>query len=136
MINNIQKPTTTVVSINSSNSNTQSEKKTQTIEINDGNQHQTNPQNAAISLAGNLLAFTLFWAGFFVILSKMRISWQNRKTPIPTDTDSNLPCSKCQFLSHNHYLRCAVNPNAVLTPEAMDCADYYSHEQEAITTKK
>jgi hypothetical protein len=136
MRNNIQNPTTTVVSINSPNSNTQSVTKIQTLEINSGNQHQTNPQNAAISLAGNLLAFTLFWTGFFVILSKMRISWQNRKTPVPTDTDSNLPCSKCKFLSHNHYLRCAVNPAAVLTPEATNCADYSSHEQEAIITKK
>jgi hypothetical protein len=136
MRNNIQKPMTTATSINGSNSNTQNVKKTQTIEINDGTQNQINPQNPGISLAGNLLAFTLFWAGFFVILSKMRISWQNRKTPVSTDTDSNLPCSKCQFLTHNHYLRCAVNPIAVLTPEATDCADYSSNEQEEIINNK
>ncbi|PAX57163.1 hypothetical protein [Brunnivagina elsteri] len=136
MINNIQNPTIPATSINSSNSNTQSVKKTQTIEINDGNQQQINLPNTAIALAGNLLAFTLFWTGLFVILSRMRISWQNRKTPISTDTDSNLPCSKCKFLSHNHYLRCAVNPAAVLTQEAANCADFCSHEEEGIITKK
>ncbi|NJL65285.1 MAG: hypothetical protein HC903_30215 [Methylacidiphilales bacterium] len=135
MKKNIQKQTATEVSINSSNVTT-SNKKTENIEINDANQHQVNLQNTTIALAGNLLAFILFWTGLLAILSKMRISFQNRKTPISTDTDSNLPCSKCKFFSHSHYLRCAVNPSTVLTPEATNCADYSSHEQGEIINKK
>jgi hypothetical protein len=136
MKNNIQNPIISALSINVFNRNTQSAKTNQGVEINDANQHQINLLNNKIAVAGNSLAFILFWAGFFTILSKMRVSWQNRKTPISTGTESNLPCSKCQFFSHNHYLRCAVNPSTVLTEEATNCADYCSHEQEGIINQK
>lgn len=37
---------------------------------------------------------------------------------------NQVPCMNCHFLCMNPYLKCAVNPVAVLTKEAIDCPDY------------
>ncbi|MEA5571093.1 hypothetical protein [Calothrix sp. UHCC 0171] len=125
MKNNIQQSPVPEVSINSSYQNAQN---TQTIQTKDANSHQIKLQNTTIALAGNLIAFILFWVGFLAIVSKMRVSLQNRKTSTTQATDINLPCSQCQYFSHNHHLRCAVNPSTVLTEAATNCADYCSRE--------
>jgi predicted PurR-regulated permease PerM len=33
-------------------------------------------------------------------------------------------CDRCQFFNNNLYLKCAVHPSKVLTPEAKDCTDF------------
>ena len=34
------------------------------------------------------------------------------------------PCTNCRFFDKNHYLKCAVHPEIVLTKQALDCSDY------------
>ncbi|WP_414620393.1 hypothetical protein [Calothrix sp. CCY 0018] len=34
------------------------------------------------------------------------------------------PCSKCRYFNNNSYLKCAVQPEKVMTKEAKDCQDY------------
>lgn len=38
--------------------------------------------------------------------------------------DPKIACRQCQFFSKNHYLKCAVHPDTVLTKEARNCRDY------------
>jgi hypothetical protein len=35
-----------------------------------------------------------------------------------------IPCFRCQFLTENQYLQCAVQPCIVLSKEAIGCPDY------------
>lgn len=35
------------------------------------------------------------------------------------------PCHNCRFFSDNRYLKCAVQPDIVLTKASIDCSDYY-----------
>lgn len=39
---------------------------------------------------------------------------------------NHLPCTKCHYFKANMYLPCAVNPTAVLKPDAMNCSDFRS----------
>lgn len=39
---------------------------------------------------------------------------------------SKVPCHRCQYFSHNPYLKCALHPGSVLTEQAVDCHDYHS----------
>lgn len=36
-------------------------------------------------------------------------------------------CRNCRFFSLNPYIKCAVHPSTVLTKQAIDCPDYYPH---------
>ncbi|MEC4806151.1 MAG: hypothetical protein SAJ12_07075 [Jaaginema sp. PMC 1079.18] len=38
-----------------------------------------------------------------------------------------MPCGNCRFFKNNPYLKCAVQPAKVLTPQARDCQDYQSY---------
>lgn len=42
-------------------------------------------------------------------------------------------CHRCRYFSDNAYLKCALHPVAVLTEQAIDCADYdpYSEAERA-----
>ncbi|HHP7232131.1 MAG TPA: hypothetical protein ACFCUY_14885 [Xenococcaceae cyanobacterium] len=38
--------------------------------------------------------------------------------------NSKIACRNCHFFDNNHYLKCAVHPDKVLTQKAQDCSDY------------
>lgn len=40
-----------------------------------------------------------------------------------------VPCSNCRYFNKSHYLKCAVHPSNVLTKEAINCSDYWSHSR-------
>ena len=40
--------------------------------------------------------------------------------------NDKVPCDRCQYFSHNPYIKCALHPDTVLTEQAVDCRDYYS----------
>ncbi|MGF1482496.1 MAG: hypothetical protein ACFB4I_23970 [Cyanophyceae cyanobacterium] len=40
------------------------------------------------------------------------------------------PCLNCRFFRNNPYLKCAVHPSKVLSAEAKDCPDYWSHDSD------
>lgn len=91
------------------------------------NQHKTTSTNGvnlpdiAISLTPLGLVFS--WVIFFVILRKVRSIIEN-KMVFTVKNSHQLPCKNCQFYSHNHYLKCAVQPCIVMTEEAKNCAEY------------
>jgi hypothetical protein len=91
------------------------------------NQQITTPKNGvnlpdiAISLTPLGLVFS--WVIFFVILRKVRSIIEN-KMVFTVKTSHQLPCKNCQFYSHNHYLKCAVEPCIVMTEEAKNCSEY------------
>ena len=35
-----------------------------------------------------------------------------------------VPCDRCHYFSHSHYLKCAIHPDRVMTEQAVDCRDY------------
>lgn len=75
----------------------------------------------AISLSP--LGFIIGWVVFLLVLQKIR-SFLDRKMVFPTNTSHKLPCKNCRFYSNNNYIKCAVKPSIVLTPEAMNCSEY------------
>lgn len=89
-------------------------------------QPKTQPNNInlpdiAISLSPLGLVFS--WVIFFVILRKVRSVIEN-KMVFTVKSSHHLPCKNCQFYSHNHYLKCAVQPCVVMTEEAKNCSEY------------
>lgn len=40
-----------------------------------------------------------------------------------------IPCANCQFFTGNYILKCTVRPTSALTPEAIGCSDFCSHNQ-------
>lgn len=81
-------------------------------------------QTTPITLIESLIGFLLFWTVLLAMLSKFKISLTNGKKSFSTGVLNKLPCCKCQYLSHNKYLPCAVNPSVVFTEEAVNCQDY------------
>jgi hypothetical protein len=62
------------------------------------------------------------WA---IIAFKLSDSFKNTRDRIANASAfSKLPCKNCQYYTNNPYLKCAVNPNSVLTEEALNCSDY------------
>ncbi|MEH2415725.1 hypothetical protein [Nostoc sp.] len=68
-------------------------------------------------------AFLIGWVGFFLILRKFQ-AFLDAKMVFSIKELHKVPCKNCHFYSHNHYLKCAVNPSIVLTEEAMNCSEY------------
>lgn len=44
----------------------------------------------------------------------------------------SLPCSHCRYFAHGELLKCAVNPQQVLTDEAHDCSDFACENDQLI----
>ncbi len=75
----------------------------------------------AISLSP--LGFVIVWAVFLLILQKIRSALEE-KMSLTVNGVSQVPCKNCKFFSNNHYLKCAVKPDIVLTEAAIDCSEY------------
>jgi hypothetical protein len=89
---------------------------------------QRNTQTNGVTLPDIAISLTplglvVSWVIFFVILRKVRSIIEN-KMVFTVKTSHQLPCKNCHFYSHNHYLKCAVQPCIVLTEEANNCAEY------------
>ncbi|MBN3870555.1 hypothetical protein [Nostoc sp. JL33] len=83
--------------------------------------HELTIDDIAIYLSP--VGFLIGWVGFFLILRKFQ-AFLDAKTVFPIKALHKVPCKNCRFYSHNHYLKCAVNPSIVLTEEAMNCSEY------------
>ncbi len=75
----------------------------------------------ALSLAP--LGFILVWVIFLLVFHKIR-TYRDDKVYVKSDFLTKVPCKKCQFYANNHYLKCAVKPDSVLTEKAVDCSEY------------
>ena len=83
--------------------------------------HNIQIPDLALSLAP--LGFIFIWAVFLLIFHKIR-NHTDDKTYLQSKILQKVPCKKCQFFANNHYLKCAVKPDTVLTEKAMNCAEY------------
>ena len=43
-----------------------------------------------------------------------------------TKLNDKVLCDRCQYFSHNPYVKCALHPDTVMTERAVDCRDYDS----------
>lgn len=76
-----------------------------------------------LAIALSPLSFVFIWAFFLFIFHKIRAHADN-KIAFSINGLHQVPCKNCQFFSNNHYLKCAVKPDVVLTEEAINCAEY------------
>ncbi|TAF08294.1 MAG: hypothetical protein EAZ77_07275 [Nostocales cyanobacterium] len=76
-----------------------------------------------LAVALSPLSFVLIWAFFLFIWQKIR-SHADNKIAFSINSLHQVPCKNCKFFSNNHYLKCAVKPDIVLTEEAINCAEY------------
>ncbi len=83
--------------------------------------HNIQIPDLAISLAP--LGFIFVWAIFLLLFHKIRTN-ANDKICVNSKVLQKVPCKKCQFFANNHYLKCAVKPDTVLTEEAINCSEY------------
>ena len=83
--------------------------------------HNIQIPDLALSLAP--LGFIFVWAIFLLLFHKIRTNADD-KVCIKNKILQKVPCKKCQFFANNHYLKCAVKPDTVLTEEAIDCSEY------------
>ncbi len=79
--------------------------------------------SAAITPEPSLLLtpIVLLAMSVVVIFHKFKLSKQTNKL----NNLDPLPCRNCHFFCNSSYLKCAVNPSAVLTEAAINCCDYY-----------
>jgi len=83
--------------------------------------HNIQIPDLALSLAP--LGFIFVWAIFLLLFHKIRTNTDD-KVCLQSKILQKVPCKKCQFFANNHYLKCAVKPDSVLTEEAIDCSEY------------
>jgi hypothetical protein len=76
-----------------------------------------------LAIALTPLSFVFIWAIFLFILHRIR-SHADNKIAFSINGLDQVPCKNCRFYSNNHYLKCAVNPDVVLTEEAVNCSEY------------
>jgi hypothetical protein len=96
----------------------------------------TSIPDAKIVIAGGSFGLIIIWAVFLVFLSKMRRLTQDNKLFFSIQPSHKVPCRNCHYFSHNHHLKCAVQPSIVLTEEAINCTDYCpKHEKNANKNK-
>ena len=69
------------------------------------------------------IGFIISLIGFLLILRKIRVLLDD-KMVFSINSLHKVPCKNCRFFSYNYYLKCAVNPSAVLTEEAINCSEY------------
>jgi hypothetical protein len=83
------------------------------------------PQDAALLLIP--LCFVAIWAAVVCVISD---TWKLSRKDMTTNKQiAQLPCKKCRFYNNNPYVKCAVNPHAAMTKEAMECQDYWPRER-------
>jgi hypothetical protein len=40
-----------------------------------------------------------------------------------------IPCSNCQYFTHNYHLKCTIQPRIANTEQALNCSDFKQYEQ-------
>jgi hypothetical protein len=94
------------------------------VKINSVKPNEMNVAEIVITWGVGISSFFIFWAFFWVALSKIMSVVKDNQIFLKTKPLSKLPCQNCKYFSSNYYMRCAVNPSLVMTKEAKDCSDY------------
>jgi hypothetical protein len=74
-----------------------------------------------VGLVVSFSILTLFIVSIFIYLFFPKSPQQNL---LSLKLNQKIPCDRCQFLSRNSYLQCAIHPSIAATENAVDCADY------------
>ncbi|MEH2434005.1 MAG: hypothetical protein V7K25_07085 [Nostoc sp.] len=89
------------------------------------------PHDEDISFLAVFLAhisFIIVWGTFVFLVSyvskAVQKAAQDKDEIVSIKHLDQHPCKNCQFFNNNHYLKCAVQPSAALTKEALNCSDY------------
>lgn len=96
---------------------------------------KSNQTNQLINELDSSISLFFLWAtifsiiilGLVKILHKLEILKVRGLSILP---HSQIPCRKCIFFDQNEYLKCAVNPHAVFTKQAIDCSDYRNRNKD------
>ncbi|MEH2326982.1 MAG: hypothetical protein V7K32_26140 [Nostoc sp.] len=97
--------------------------------------HYIKPHHGDIPFLAVFLAhisFMIVWGTFVFFISSASKALQDAVQKTAQDKDEIVgikhleqhPCKSCHFFNNNHYLKCAVQPFAPLTKEALNCSDY------------
>ncbi|MEB3179734.1 MAG: hypothetical protein VKL59_11965 [Nostocaceae cyanobacterium] len=85
--------------------------------------HEINIPQVDISWAAAFSCVAISWASAFFLLIKLLKSVQYPAT-LKRNFLHQLPCKNCKYFCNNNYLKCAVQPDLVMTEQASDCSDY------------
>lgn len=90
---------------------------------------ELNQTNSSLNKIDSYVPLFFLWITIFsvIILTLMKVLQRLEKSNVKNISiwsKSQAPCRNCIFFDKNEYLKCAVNPHAVLTKQANDCADY------------
>lgn len=80
-----------------------------------------NPSNND-AIAG--IGFLFFLALMIALIKWCDIRKSSEESFSKIRINYKTPCSKCRYFSNNSYIKCAVQPEKVMTKEAKDCQDY------------
>ncbi|MCC5620567.1 hypothetical protein [Nostoc sp. CHAB 5715] len=93
--------------------------------------HDIKPHDGDIPFVAVFLAhisFMIVWGTFVFLVSyaskAVQDAAQDKHEIVSIKHLEQHPCKNCQFFNKNHYLKCAVQPFAALTKEALNCSDY------------
>ncbi len=103
---------------------------------------QINPKTVAIALQSqpsppiehivksnnmfDLVSVLMVCSTVFLVTATCNYLSKVIRPPLKSSATDKLPCRNCQYFNSNYYIKCAVNPNNVLTDRAADCRDYES----------
>ncbi|MBE9167518.1 hypothetical protein IQ238_08295 [Pleurocapsales cyanobacterium LEGE 06147] len=92
------------------------------------------PSNQELWLfpTGLAIIASFFATTLIVVWLKRLQYWKNLDNSLishKTECFHQTACYQCRFFNNNPYLKCAVNPSTVLTPEAKNCPDYQPCQQ-------
>ncbi|MEA5616777.1 hypothetical protein VB711_02835 [Cronbergia sp. UHCC 0137] len=96
---------------------------TEQSEIKQTTAQQDNLSIPDLAVSLTPLGFVFIWAIILLILQKIRANL-DEKMVFSINGLHKVPCKNCKFFSNNHYLKCAVKPDIVMTEEAINCSEY------------
>ena len=104
---------------------------------------QINPKTVAVSLSSqsslhvehvpksnnmfDIMSVVIVCSTVFLVTATCNYLSKVIRPPLKSSATDKLPCRNCQYFNSNYYIKCAVNPNSVLTDRAADCRDYESN---------
>ena len=96
---------------------------------------ELNQTNQVMDELDSSISLFFLWATIFsiIILALVKILYKLERSKmqgLSILSHAQIPCRKCIFFDKNEYLKCAVNPNAVFTKQAIDCSDYHSRNED------
>jgi hypothetical protein len=88
------------------------------------------PNNREIEAHSPLETVSIVLVGFVVLSAIAAAIYEHfskrNKPSLSPKLSAKVLCHECYYFSYNHYVKCALHPDKVLTDQAIDCRDYSS----------